>query len=73
MFDKELVKHILFLLDESLTAIENRNARIVSVNDFLCSNDGMILLDSICMKLIAIGESIKNLDKITMQNVKYSM
>lgn len=34
----------------------------------------MILLDSICMKLIAIGESIKNLDKITNKEllVKYS-
>lgn len=33
--------------------------------DFLQSDTGMILLDSICMKLVAVGESIKNLDKIT--------
>lgn len=25
----------------------------------------MILLDSLCMKLLAVGEGIKNLDKIT--------
>ena len=25
----------------------------------------MILLDSVCMKLVAVGEAIKNLDKIT--------
>jgi len=33
----------------------------------------MILLDSICMKLVAIGESIKNLDKVSNKEmlVKY--
>ena len=29
----------------------------------------MTLLDSVCMKLIAIGESTKNLDKITDKNL----
>ena len=32
---------------------------------FLTSESGVVLLDSICMKLSAVGESIKNLDKIT--------
>lgn len=34
-------------------------------DDFLLSESGMMKLDSICMKLTAIGESIKNLDKVT--------
>jgi uncharacterized protein with HEPN domain len=29
------------------------------------SPSGMMRLDSICMKLTAVGESVKNLDKIT--------
>ena len=29
------------------------------------TENGVILLDSVCMKLIAVGESVKNLDKIT--------
>lgn len=35
------------------------------LNDFLCSPDGMIRLDAICMNLIALGEAVKGLDKQT--------
>ena len=35
------------------------------MDDFLGSSEGMILLDATCMLLIAIGESLKNLDKVT--------
>ena len=42
-----------------------RTRHISSVDDFYGSESGMILLDSVCMKLVAVGESIKNLDKIT--------
>ncbi len=38
---------------------------IHSASDFTNSEAGMEKLDAICMQLIAIGESIKNLDKIT--------
>jgi len=34
-------------------------------DDFTHSDAGMEKLDSICMQLINIGESLKNLDKIT--------
>ena len=33
--------------------------------DFLSSPEGMTLLDATCMLLIAVGESLKNLDKVT--------
>lgn len=65
MFDKPLVIHLLDLIDQSLSIISERTAIITSANNFLASNSGATLLDSVCMKLIAIGESIKNLDKIT--------
>ncbi len=35
------------------------------MNDFTDTPQGMEKLDSICMLLIAIGESLKNIDKVT--------
>ena len=66
--------HILELIKNSLLEVEKRSERITEPNDFLISETGVILLDSICMKLSAIGESIKNLDKITNRELlsKYS-
>ena len=58
----------LDILEDILSAIEkleNRTKDIQSVDDFLCSSSGMVLLDATCMLLIAIGESLKSLDKTT--------
>lgn len=65
MFDKLLTLHALDLVADSLEQIIKRSDSINCADDFLLSNDGMIILDSICMKLTAIGESIKNIDKVT--------
>ena len=66
--------HILELIKNSLLEVEKRSERITEPNVFLISETGVILMDSICMKLSAIGESIKNLDKITNRELlsKYS-
>ena len=66
--------HILELIKNSLLEVEKRSERITEPNDFLISETVVILMDSICMKLSAIGESIKNLDKITNRELlsKYS-
>jgi uncharacterized protein with HEPN domain len=58
----------LDILEDLLSAIEKLEERtkdIHSVDDFLGSSSGMVLLDATCMLLIAIGESLKNLDKTT--------
>ena len=65
MFARLIAYHILELLKKSLEEIIQRSERIRFADDFLSSNEGVILLDSICMKLSAVGESVKNLDKIT--------
>lgn len=65
MFDKLLTLHCLDLITNSLEEILKRSTKINCADDFLLSDGGMILLDSICMKLIAIGESVKNIDKTT--------
>ena len=65
MYNKLVVLHILQLLHDSLIQIIKRSSAIHSPDDFLLNETGVTLLDSICMKLTAIGESLKNLDKIT--------
>ena len=65
MFDKELVLEILKQIRYSIELIIERFEPIKSVDDFLSYSMGMEKLDSICMQLIVIGESLKNLDKVT--------
>ena len=57
--------HLLELIQASLQEVGKRSEKITEPDDFLTSETGVILMDSICMKLFAVGESIKNLDKIT--------
>lgn len=65
MFDVELVEGILRQVLNATRTIARRFAPIRSAEDFLKSEAGLEKLDAICMQLIAIGESIKHLDKIT--------
>ena len=61
-------KEILELLDmvlDSILIIQTRTKHIETGDDFLLSPDNMFILDGVCMKLIFIGESIKNIDKKT--------
>lgn len=64
MCKKLMALHVLELIEQSLQETLKRSERIADADDFLVSETGVILLDSICMKLSAIGESVKNLDKI---------
>jgi len=65
MHDKELILEILKQIFDSTQKILKRFEPIKSVNDFTDTEAGMEKLDAICMQLIAIGEALKNLDKIT--------
>lgn len=65
MSDKELQVEILRQIQDAVLRIERRFSVIGSPDDFLATDDGVDRLDAICMMLIAIGESLKNLDKIT--------
>ena len=65
MFKREMALGCLKDIQKALALIEERSAIVTHVNDFLCSPEGMLRLDALCMNLIAIGESVKNLDKIT--------
>ncbi|MCK4311131.1 MAG: hypothetical protein KAW88_00170 [Candidatus Cloacimonetes bacterium] len=65
MFKKEVVIEIVEQILEALKTIKRRSKNINSPDDFLNSDNGQDMLDSICMQLIAVGESIKKIDKIT--------
>ena len=65
MFKREMALGCLKDIQKALTLIEERSAIVTHVNDFLCSPEGMLRLDALCMNLIALGESVKNLDKMT--------
>ena len=65
MYDKDLACHILKQVLQSSTTIRERFEPVQSVDDFTNSSVGMEKFDSICMLLITIGESLKNLDKVT--------
>jgi len=68
MYDVKVL-HLLDKVIESLEVIQQRTENIHCTNDFLDSATGTLLLDGVCMKLIATGESIKNLDKLTAGNL----
>jgi len=65
MYDKVLVIEILDQIIESIEIVQERCVYATCVDDFMDTKAGQEKLDSICMKLIAIGESLKNIDKIT--------
>ena len=65
MFDRSLVCTILMQVDEALEKIASRSGPVQSADDFTSSAGGMEKLDSICMQFMAIGEALKNIDKIS--------
>lgn len=65
MYDKALVTDILNQILDAAQKVLTRFRPIKTPDDFSNSAEGMEKLDAICMQLIAIGESLKNIDKIS--------
>ena len=65
MYDLDLVLDILEDMINASKKITTRCNKIKSADDFLENEETQIVLDSICMQLIAIGEAVKEIDKIT--------
>ena len=65
MHDRDLALEILDQLHEAAATIQKRSEPFSSAEEFTGSEAGMVTFDSICMLLIAIGEGLKNLDKVT--------
>jgi uncharacterized protein with HEPN domain len=62
---KELVFEILHQIDDAIEMIKFRFEPVGSVDYFLDTPLGKEKLDSICKLFIAIGESLKKIDKLT--------
>ncbi len=60
-----LVKEILSQIDTAIETIKFRFKPVTSIDYFLDTPAGEEKLDSICMLFIAIGESLKKIDKLT--------
>ena len=69
MYDKAHALEILAQIQRSARTILKRFEPIRSSDDFTDSDAGMEKLDAICMQLVAIGESLKNLDKVTKKSL----
>ncbi len=65
MFDRELLGEKLHQIADALAKIARRFETIQSADDFLDSEHGQDMLDSICMMLIAVGENFKSIDRHT--------
>ena len=65
MFDRDLIRSILLQVDEAIGKIKARTGHIHTSDYFAGTPEGMEKLDAVAMLFIAIGESLKNVDKIT--------
>ena len=65
MSNERLVKEILTQISEAINTIKYRFEPVDSIDYFLDTPEGQEKLDSLCMLFIAIGESLKSIDKLT--------
>jgi uncharacterized protein with HEPN domain len=65
MPDDPLLKEILNQIKDASDKIIRRIENIKSPDDFYLTDESLDKLDAICMALIAIGESLKKVDKLT--------
>jgi uncharacterized protein with HEPN domain len=63
MSDSSLVLEHLNWMIEAIERIERRFGSIDSPGDFLSSEHGLDMLDSICMMLLELGESAKRIER----------
>ena len=73
MYDKTLVIEILDQIIGAIEIVQERCEFAQCEDDFTYTKEGQEKLDGICMKLIAVGESLKKIDFITDKTllVKY--
>jgi len=62
---RQMILSTLEDIKYSLELIKDRCKDIKSSDDFLEDENGLIKLDSVSMRLLAIGEGFKNVDKLS--------
>ena len=61
----QMVCETLKNIETAITRLQERTVHIHTANDFLMSPSGMEKFDAACMVIIALGEAVKTLDKLT--------
>lgn len=61
----QMIYETLKNIEIAITRLQERTVQIHTADDFLLSPFGMEKLDAACMVLIALGEAVKTLDKLT--------
>lgn len=69
MYDKELLYYSLKRIASTIERIINNSKEIDDSQYYVLSNAGIERLESTCMLLLAIGESIKSIDKMTQKQL----
>jgi uncharacterized protein with HEPN domain len=59
----DIIKEKLKIIYESIRMIESRFSRIGKADDFVLSEEGVLILDSIAIRLQVIGETLKKISK----------
>ena len=70
---KEYILHSLRKIEETLVRIISNSENIVTVADYYNTPSRVERLESTCMLLIAIGESIKGIDKTTDKKITITL
>jgi uncharacterized protein with HEPN domain len=63
MHEEEITDYLEFML-ESIELIESRFLKIAVPDDFVDSSNGSTFLDAISMRLQAVGESVRKIQKL---------
>ena len=61
----DIILHALMKIEKAILTLQERTMVIKCADDFALTPAGTEKLDAACMLLIVIGESVKNLDRIT--------
>jgi uncharacterized protein with HEPN domain len=65
MYDRAIIIESLQNIERVLQELIEWTSHVRSSDDFLTSTDGIILLNAVCMRLFAVGEELKAVDKRT--------
>jgi len=68
-FDREIVVDMFRQVAETLERTRRLFATIAEPDDFCSSDEGWDKLDAISMRLLAVGEMLKNIDRKTNKSL----
>lgn len=63
--DQRLAASVISQMIALAETLITRMQRVQSADDLTASEQGRLLLDAVCMQYLALGEAVKQLDKLT--------